>query len=64
MVETIITENLLNYEIPPHFQGQDGAELYFFGRVRADEQGQSITGLHYEHYENMAQAELKKLAEI
>ena len=63
MVETIITENSLNHEIPPHCQGQDGSELHFFGRVRADEQGKSITGLYYEHYEGMAQAEMQKLAE-
>ena len=63
MVETIITENSISYEIPAHCQGEDGAELHFFGRVRKDEQGQLITGLYYDHYEGMAQTELQKLSE-
>ncbi len=63
MVEAIITENSISYKIPPHCQGEDGAELHFFGRVRKDEKGQPITGLYYDHYEGMAQTELQKLSE-
>jgi len=63
MVETTITENSISYEIPPHFQGDDGAELHFFGRVRKEEQGQPITRLFYDHYEGLAQTELQKLSE-
>ena len=41
----------------------DGAELVFHGRVRDSENGQQIQALFYEHYENMAEQELQKLAE-
>jgi len=40
-----------------------GAELIFHGRVRNSEEGQSIKGIFYEHYPEMAENELKKLAE-
>jgi molybdopterin synthase catalytic subunit len=44
-------------------RNQDGAELTFNGRVRDTEHGENITGLEYEQYEGMAEAELTTLAE-
>ncbi len=44
-------------------RNQDGAELTFNGRVRDTEHGENITGLEYEQYEGMAEAELTQLAE-
>ncbi len=43
---------------------KDGAELQFYGRVRDSEHGEKIKALDYEYYENMAELELQKLAEI
>jgi len=40
----------------------DGAELVFNGRVRSTENGETIRGLFYEHYEGMAEEELQSLA--
>jgi molybdopterin synthase catalytic subunit len=42
---------------------QDGAEIVFNGRVRAAEYDKIITALEYEQYEDMAESELKKVAE-
>ncbi len=39
-----------------------GSELIFHGRVRDQENGKSINGIFYEHYPEMAEKELKKLA--
>ena len=41
----------------------EGAELVFNGRVRDKEDGKKIIALDYEHYEEMADNELQKLAE-
>ncbi|ACF13818.1 molybdopterin biosynthesis MoaE protein [Chloroherpeton thalassium ATCC 35110] len=41
----------------------DGAELIFHGRVREEEDGKKLSGIFYEHYEEMAENELQKLAE-
>lgn len=43
--------------------GTDGAELVFHGRVRQNEQGQPIVALDYEHYAEMAEAELQAVAQ-
>lgn len=43
--------------------GGAGALLKFEGVVRAEEDGVPIAGLHYQHYEGMAEAELRRLAE-
>ena len=43
---------------------QDGAEIVFNGRVRAAEYDKIITALEYEQYEDMAESELKKIADI
>lgn len=42
---------------------EDGSELLFHGRVRGEERGRPIVGLDYEHYEGMAEQELRTLAE-
>jgi molybdopterin synthase catalytic subunit len=39
-----------------------GAELIFYGRVREDENGVTISGLEYEQYEDMAAIQLQSLA--
>jgi molybdopterin synthase catalytic subunit len=40
----------------------EGAELIFHGRVRETEGDREIVALDYEHYPQMAEAELRKLA--
>lgn len=41
----------------------DGSELIFHGRVRAEEHGRPIIALEYEHYPEMAEAQLRRVAE-
>lgn len=41
----------------------DGSEIVFNGRVRSTEHGALILALEYEHYQGMAETELKRLAE-
>ncbi len=40
-----------------------GGVVLFLGRVRDHSQGQQVTGLEYEAYETMAQAQLQKIAD-
>ena len=40
-------------------QKEKGAELIFNGRVRGTEHGKKIKMLEYEHYEEMAEKELR-----
>jgi molybdopterin synthase catalytic subunit len=49
----------------PEARGRDdtGAELVFNGRVRGTEGGRSIRALEYEYYPEMAETELRDLAE-
>jgi molybdopterin synthase catalytic subunit len=42
---------------------KDGSEFVFNGRVRDREEGNKIVALEYEHYEDMTEKELQKLAE-
>ena len=44
-------------------QKQKGAELIFNGRVRGTENGEKIKMLEYEQYEEMAEKELKTIAQ-
>jgi molybdopterin synthase catalytic subunit len=63
MVTTEITTAKIEQLGERQERRETGAELIFFGRVRDDEAGQSISGLEYEHYAGMAEKELQKLAE-
>jgi len=68
MIETRIQKDPID-ESPrarydaPSADGEAGAHLVFYGRVRAEEEGRPITALDYEHYAGMAQRELQALAE-
>ena len=44
-------------------QKEKGAELIFNGRVRGTEHGKKIKMLEYEHYEEMAEKELRIIAQ-
>ena len=63
MIETAIICGPLPAIQQDNSHTKDGAELIFQGRVRDQENNQTIVALEYEYYEGMAQAELQKLAE-
>ena len=58
----IVTEKI-NHFFSNEKHTIDGAEVIFNGRVRNFEKGKKIIALEYEHYEGMAELELKKLAD-
>lgn len=62
----IVTE-LIGAPLPPLAEEpgspECGSELVFHGRVRGRERDEPILGLFYEHYEGMAESELRILAE-
>src|SRR4051812_40123486 len=51
------------FPVPSHFpdEGLCGSAIEFQGKVRADEQGENISGLLYEAYEPMARKEIERL---
>ena len=62
----VVAENVTGPIVP--FPADDtrtgeGAELVFNGRVRDTEHGEAVTALDYEHYEGMADEQLRALAE-
>jgi len=63
----MIRTEIINHPLPPlpadDSRSDDGAEVVFHGRVRAEESGQAIAALDYEHYAGMAEKELQALAE-
>jgi molybdopterin synthase catalytic subunit len=63
MVKVLISDKKI--EAVPENDGKknDGAELIFNGRVRAQENGKQVIALFYEQYPKMALAEMKKLAQ-
>lgn len=58
---------IIDGPLPPMSDDQqhdeDGAELVFHGRVRAGERGRAIVALEYEVYREMAEMELRRLAQ-
>jgi len=63
MIKTEILDHPLPPIPPDDTRRDDGAEVVFHGRVRAEEFGQAIAALDYEHYAGMAEKELRTLAE-
>ena len=63
MINIQITTKRINYFQFDENRTEDGSELFFNGRVRSKESGQVIKALEYEQYEEMAESELKLLAE-
>ncbi|MCZ7586092.1 MAG: molybdenum cofactor biosynthesis protein MoaE [Deltaproteobacteria bacterium] len=63
MIEAKIVRDVFDPIPPDDGRTKEGAELVFHGRVRDDEHGRPIVALDYEHYEGMAEKELKALAE-
>jgi molybdopterin synthase catalytic subunit len=47
----------------PEFSDRDGALIDFFGVVRGMENGQPIDGIEYQAFVEMAELELKRIAE-
>lgn len=63
MAQTQITTEALPSFVGDDSADQNGAELVFHGRVRADEAGQQIAALFYEHYAGMAEDQLQQVAD-
>lgn len=63
MIKVEIVSGKINHFISDGNHTNDGAEVIFNGRVRNLEKDKKIIALEYEHYEGMAELELKKLAE-
>jgi molybdopterin synthase catalytic subunit len=57
----LTTEPLSGFN--PDFSHRDGALVDFFGVVRGVENGQSIDGIEYQAFAEMAENELKRIAE-
>ena len=57
----LTTEPLSGFN--PEFSDRDGALVDFFGVVRGMENGQPIDGIEYQAFVEMAEIELKRIAE-
>jgi molybdopterin synthase catalytic subunit len=57
----LTTESLSGFN--PEFSDRDGALIDFFGVVRGMENGQPIDGIEYQAFVEMAEIELKRIAE-
>jgi molybdopterin synthase catalytic subunit len=57
----LTTESLSGFN--PEFSDRDGALVDFFGVVRGMENGQPIDGIEYQAFVEMAEIELKRIAE-
>jgi molybdopterin synthase catalytic subunit len=57
----LTTESLAGFN--PEFSDRDGALVDFFGVVRGTENGQPIDGIEYQAFAEMAEIELKRIAE-
>ncbi len=64
MIYTEITNKYIQTLESDNTHQNNGAELQFYGRVRALEKGRLIQGLEYEFYEGMAEKELQKFAKL
>ncbi|ANT65883.1 molybdenum cofactor biosynthesis protein MoaE [Prosthecochloris sp. CIB 2401] len=63
MISAHITiDRIDSWEFDMAASGSLGAELRFNGIVRDMEAGNRIGALHYEHYEGMAEQELRRIA--
>ena len=58
----IVNSSIIPFESYDN-QKEKGAELIFNGRVRATEHGKKISMLEYEQYEDMAEKELRIIAQ-
>jgi molybdopterin synthase catalytic subunit len=58
----LTTESLAGFE--PEFSDRDGAVVDFFGVVRVTENERPIDGIEYQAFVEMAEVELKRIAEI
>ena len=58
----IIDSNIIPFDSNDN-QKEKGAELIFNGRVRGTEHGKKIKMLEYEQYEDMAEKELRMIAQ-
>jgi molybdopterin synthase catalytic subunit len=58
----VTTESLARFD--PEFSDRDGALVDFFGVVRGMENEQPIDGIDYQAFVEMAEIELKRIAEI
>jgi molybdopterin synthase catalytic subunit len=57
----VTTESLSGFN--PEFSGTDGALVDFFGVVRRAENGEPIDGIDYQAFVEMAEIELRRIAE-
>jgi molybdopterin synthase catalytic subunit len=57
----VTTESLSGFN--PEFSGTDGASVDFFGVVRGTENGRPIDGIDYQAFVEMAEIELRRIAE-
>lgn len=57
----VTTESLSGFD--PEFSDRDGALVDFFGVVRATENGRPIDGIEYQAFVEMAEIELRRIAE-
>ena len=58
----IVASSIIPFEFDDN-QKEKGAELIFNGRVRGTEHGEKIKMLEYEQYEDMAEKELRMIAQ-
>ena len=63
MIKIQITKKKINYFQFDESRTEDGSELFFNGRVRSEEEGKVIKALEYEQYEDMAEKELRIIAQ-
>jgi len=61
LVEVVITHSPVQQQTAEAIPEGCGAWLAFYGVVRGEEQGRTITALGYEAYEPMAQREMERI---
>ena len=62
-VDVVVTEEPLIFHLDAMTSPEDGAMVTFFGTVRGDTDGRPVDKLEYEAYADMAERQLRQIAE-